>query len=586
LERKTRRQRKALSTVVAAVFMIIIMAGSLGLTSWTLREQDRVTEEILLKTNEKLSRLNEELKISQVGIANNKFNLTLTNQGGSATVVKAIYFVNETASPKQQYRYDVNYVVDGRAIVQNVGQNLPFTTKNSTSYSIRVVTDSGLAASSEYVSGSLTPLPMSLYVIPPTVTTGENVTILYAITNNSTSSAPSLNLSPKITSSVSCAAGQTCTLTKIKSGPSSVTVYKGATSLVKEVYRVDGPPDTRMTFNASFTGAKAGNYVIEKGTVIVVTLSQNLVTGIATKPDMYLILPGPFGNSGQQGLWGTVVVNPTASPMKVSRVLMTAFTGSHTGATRLLAAGCAETPIVPNVGSEWSCPHDNQIMWRDLSNPETLQPGETKTFLVRVAPTSLPTGEEEPGATVAATVYTDTGVFTNTGYTVGMTQISQPLGNVYLTTTTDTSTSGALSNSNMLGHRNNIQPGSNQTFFVAMADLDTSASTHINAGARLIINVPPGFGNVTVASHANFNNFPTITTRADGITQIIAVRSGNTGDCSNCSEAAVISFTAITPSPTTDTTYLMFAFIDGVTNSSPAFSAGALAEIALQVDGV
>jgi hypothetical protein len=371
---------------------------------------------------------------------------------------------------------------------------------------------------------------------------------------------------------------------KLKSAPSSVVIYKGATTLIKEVYKVNGPPNTIATFNASYTGAKQGNYVIEKGTVIVVTLSQNLVTGIATKPDMYLILPGPFGKSTQQGLWGTVVVNPTNSPMKVSRVLMTAFTGSHTGATKVVQVGCTNTALVPSTASEWSCPHDNQIMWRDLSTPETLQPGETKTFLVRVQPTSLPPGEEEPGATVAATVYTDIGVFTNTGYTVGMTEISQPLGNVYLTNTIDTGTgpTGALNNANMLGHLNNIPPGVTQTFHVAIADLDTSSTTHINTGHRLIINVPPGFGNVTVTYSANFNT-PTVTTRADGITQIIGVRSGNTGDAA-AGEVHIIRFTAVTPSPAVDTTYLMFAFVDGVTNSSPAFSAGALAEIALQVN--
>jgi hypothetical protein len=562
--------------------MIIIMAGSLGLTSWTLREQDRVTQEVLLKTGEKLNRINEQIKISEVSIVNKKFNITLANDGGAATTVKAVYIVNETASPKQQFRYDVNHIVDGRAVVKNVGQTLPVFAKNATSYSIRVVTESGLTASAEYVSASLTPLPMSLYVIPPTVTTGENVTILYAITNNLTSTASTLNVAPKITSSVSCG-GAICSLTKLKSAPSSVVIYKGSTALIKEVYKVDGPPSTQITFNASYTGAKTGNYVIEKGTVIVVTLSQNLVTGIATKPDMYLILPGPFGKSSQQGLWGTVVVNPTNSPMKVSRVLMTAFTGSHTGATKLVASGCANTAIVPSTGSEWNCPHDNQIMWRDLSTPETLNPGETKSFLVRVQPFSLPTGEEEPGATVAATVYTDIGVFTNTGYTVGMTELSQPLGNVYLTDTIDnTVANGILNNAHMLGHRNNIPPGSNQTFYVAMADLDTSASTYTNTGARLIINVPPGFGNVTVTYSANFNT-PTVTTRADGITQIIASRTGNTGDDAN-GEGYVIRFWAITPSPTVDTTYLMFAFIDGVTNSNPQFSAGAIAEMALQVN--
>jgi hypothetical protein len=46
----------------------------------------------------------------------------------------------------------------------------------------------------------------------------------------------------------------------------------------------------------------------------------------------------------------------------------------------------------------------------------------------------------------------------------------------------------------------------------------------------------------------------------------------------------VINFHATTPSPAIDTTYIMFAFIDGLTNGSPQISAGALAELALEID--
>jgi hypothetical protein len=422
---------------------------------------------------------------------------------------------------------------------------------------------------------------MSLYTIPPTITTGENVTILYAITNNVTTSNSPLTISPKITSSISCG-GSVCTLTKIAAAPSQVVIQKGATALVKEVYRADGPPSTIMTFNASYTGAKAGNYVIDKGTIIVVTLSQSLITSIATKPDMYLILPGPFGKSTQHGLWGAVVVNPTTSTMKVSRVLMTAFTGSHTGTTQVVQSGCAITAISPSTASEWSCPHDNQIQWKRLGSPLTLSPGEIYTFLTRAQPKGLPANEEEPGATITSTVYTDIGVFTKTGYTVGMHSLDEPLGNVYMTNSTDQGTTGALNNAKMFGHVSNVAPGTNTTFYVTMADLDTNVNTYINAGGRLIINVPPGFANVTVTFPSVFSPI-TKTIRADGITQIIGVTTGNTGDNAS-GEAKTIAFAAVTPSPATDTTYLMFAFIDGVTNSNPQFSAGAIAEMAIEID--
>ena len=117
-----------------------------------------------------------------------------------------------------------------------------------------------------------------------------------------------------------------------------------------------------------------------------------------------------------------------------------------------------------------------------------------------------------------------------------------------------------------------------------MADLDSDTDTYIAQDARLIINIPSGFGNVTVTSWNKFVTEPTITLRADGITQIIGQTNeaiGNSGQ-----EAAVIAFAAITPSPSEDSIYIMNTFIDGVTDGTTTIMpVGALAEIALQVNG-
>jgi hypothetical protein len=271
--------------------------------------------------------------------------------------------------------------------------------------------------------------------------------------------------------------------------------------------------------------------------------------------------------------------------MEVSRVLMTAMTAAHTGDT-IMVTSCGDTPIYPNDDVAWDCPHNNQIQWKNLGTPETIAPGKAKSFLVRVQPGELAIAEE-PGATVTATVYTDIGIFTKAGYTIAVRDADAPLANVYLT---DTTASTAENSDHMFGHLNDIPPGTSSTFRVAMADLDREADTYIEAGGRLIINVPPGFNNVAVTSWTNFANTPTVTVRADGITQIIGITTGGTGDGQEDEEAKVIEFTAITPSPTEDSMYIMHAFIDGITDDGPTnnlirISSGAIAEIALQVNG-
>jgi hypothetical protein len=776
------------------MFVVLLTVAALSATVSVVQLQQSATNEVIQETDRFLDSLSERIEITKTRVNNGKLNLTLSNAGDTVAQVKSIYIVNETASPKEQYRYDVNYLVDGRADVTNIGQALPFIASDTNSYTVRVVTESGNSDSSVYYPFILMPVPLSLSIIPPVITTGENVSLFYTITNNLTSLEP-LTVSPTISNSVVCENDQTCTATKILSAPNQVVIEKGSFVIVKETYRIDGPPATVVSFNASFAEAESGNYVIEEARVIVVVSTLNVAKDKAIAPDIYLIVPSTFGDSSQQGLWGTVVVNPTNSPMTVSRVLMSVFTAAHQGDI-VINENCLNTPIStpsvanitqtifasntlahnvampdtaeagdlllvlftsdgntavtlpsgwtqvasnaqssnvrgsvyakvatgseggttvnfqtssseraaaqvfripadswygdigtgiaqvsttstgnsPNppsldpgswgtedtlwlaywasgtsasinsypsdytnglhtvagsgsdgaaassaqfvlraqsenpgsfglpantngvvytiairpypVDNQWDCPHANQIQWKDLQIPHILEPGDSRSFLVRVQPGQLGV-TAEPGATVTATVYTDIGIFTKAGYTTSMRSFARPLANVYLTDTGDASASrGALNNAHMLGHMNNIAPGTNTTFYVTMADLDTNDQTYVEAGGRLIINVPSGFSNVGVSSWINFVNDPTVTVRADGVTQIIGITTGNTGD-SGSGEAKVIAFHAITPSPTEDSTYIMYAFIDGVTNGSSTtrMSAGALAEIPLQVNG-
>ncbi|MGH9993250.1 MAG: hypothetical protein ACREAZ_11535, partial [Nitrososphaera sp.] len=262
---RRRKERKGLSTVVGAVFMIIVMASALNVTLWTMRQQDRVTETIIEKTNTNLNRLNEDIGISDIRINNGKLNLTAANSGGAASNLKTLYIVNETASPKQQYRYDLSASVDGRSTAKNIGQSSPsIILKDNTDYSIKVVAESGTTATSRITSLSSTALPMSLYLIPPTVVPGSNVTVLFAVTNNLTDAYIAQSPVLKLSYSMTCGSGPGCQLTKVLEPSSNITsISKGNTMFYKWVFKTTAPDKSYVTFNASFVNAKQGNYVTE-----------------------------------------------------------------------------------------------------------------------------------------------------------------------------------------------------------------------------------------------------------------------------------------------------------------------------------
>ena len=295
---RRRNERKALSTIVGAVFMIIVMTSALNVTLWTMQQQNRVTESVIEKTNTNLNRLNEDIGISDVKISNGKLNLTVSNPGGAASYLKTIYVVNETS--KQQYKYDLNVAVDGRNSATSIGQSSPaIVIKNDTNYSVKVVSQSGTAATTTLTSLSSIAFPMSLYVIPATIVPETNVTLLFAVTNNLTDSDLAFPVQPILNKSLSCGPpySETCTFFDYGIEPESTYIPKGTTMLFKWVYGIKAPDGTIATFNASLAGAKQGNYVIEHGTIQILKPSQisieEVVVGnnLLAKPEVFIVAP-------------------------------------------------------------------------------------------------------------------------------------------------------------------------------------------------------------------------------------------------------------------------------------------------------
>jgi archaellum component FlaF (FlaF/FlaG flagellin family) len=573
-------KRKGLSTIVGAVFMVIVMVGALNVTLWSMNEQERVTAAVTERANVSLDRLNEQIQIAGVRLDAGKLNMTIVNTGGQSAQLRSMYIINETAVPKQQYRYDLDMAIDGRDSAANIGQSLPFVAKQNTAYSVRVVTEAGVAASTKIAPVSQSALPMSLYVIPPTVTPGENVTLLYTVTNNSTDSYLSGGITPSI--ATSCTG---CTLTQHVAPPSNVQIGKGTTGLFKWVYEVDGADNTPVTFNATISNAKQGNYAIETGRIEVTDISQQsfyteiiISSDLVQKPEIFVIIPSPFGESAQQGLWGITIVNPTSAPMEVSRIVANIFTThiqTNGKPLPIWDEDCDLTGIYPSTG--WLCIQANQLEWKNTASPITIDALSAASFRARIEPSAISQGDE-PAFITSITAFTSMGQFAKTGYSGSVRDATAPMTNVYMTDTTTPAT--ALQNSHMLGYVGNIAGSSPVTLNVAFADLDSVAGTYIKSGTKLVVTIPKGFDNVAVASYSGFAAAPVVTEYTDGSTQVIATLAEHLGDTSSA-EAKVLSITATTPAVPDERIFVLHSLVDGETESN--FSVGSFAQIPLQV---
>lgn len=588
------RKRRGLSTIVGAVFMVIVMVGALNVTLWAMKEQERVATAVTEKANVSLDRLNEQIQIANVRLDAGKLNMTVVNTGGQSAQLRSMYIVNETALPKQQFRYDLDMAIDGRDSASNVGQSLPFVAKQGTAYSVRVVTEAGVSASARIAPVSQSALPMSLYVIPPTVTPGHNVTLLYTVTNNYTDSHIASAITPVISHSMSCNAGPGCQLTQYVA-PSSAVVPSGNTALFKWVFKVDAPDETTVTFNATLSGAKPGNYAAEKAYAKLVSASETsfysestttvIYSALAQKPELFLMMPSPFGEdpSSGRGLWGVMVVNPTDVPIEVSRVIIAAAPVITDRTERIIdnnGTPCPNTPVVPAASSEWSCPEENLIEWEDLNSPEVVPAKGVKQFMAKYQPGSLGGGGDDPAFLVSASVFTSNGQFTKTGYSTGMRNGAEAIGNIYLTDTTTEAT--ALTTAHMFGSMSGVDSGSQFDVHVAMADFGRNTAG-IQSGAKLIVNVPKGFtvSESDILSYTGFDE-PTLTTYSDGSIQIVATLASNLGT-STSEEVKILKFRAEAPTVLDEKIYVFFTLVHGETTSASNMSVGAVGEFPVQV---
>jgi hypothetical protein len=262
--------------------------------------------------------------------------------------------------------------------------------------------------------------------------------------------------------------------------------------------------------------------------------------------------------------------------MKVSKLTITAFAPGANNNDKIFTAGCGPaTNIAPTGTNYWTCPSENLIMWENYVTPVTIPPNSTQSFLVRVTPGSIAGVTHLESIIVQASVFTNVGSFGKSGYQTTMYDGSDALGSVYLSNVVD-----SRNNADIQSSRIGIAPGSNQTFNIVFADLDTSSSTFIKSGGKLVINVPKGWTNVTILNNYGFAASPTLITHGDGSHQITAQLSSNLGSASN--QADTIQFSATAPSITTDQMYVMYVLAEGETNNN--FAIGPLSEIVLQVD--
>lgn len=584
------QNRRGLSSVVGALFFTVLMIAGFSVLSLALDAQTDIVTTQRIVSDTEIKKQQEQFGILASTDGNNILTLNVNNQGQNPVEISSVWIVNKTLSDQPVSRFDVSY--DDAFIPSGFSSNVLSSQTlqmNPDVYDIKVISSYGTIKIVEFAVGSgpsSSDLRAEMITDPPDVIIGQNVTIAMVVTN--TGSGLVQNVSPdplSVTGAGTVLASSTHT-------PSSVDLNGGESVMFSWDYQVTGNSGDELTFSGIARGDSilpddvSSNAISDTSVLRLPTDGGGepdiVIDELLARPQLFFIIPSSQGESSDtEALWGINVVNPINAPMEVSKLIITAFApGGNNNDVLFDRTGgdCNFDPISPVLGPDtnWSCPSENSLMWQDTANPIVIPGNSSRAFLAKVEP-GKPSGNVGlESILVQGSVFTTLGSFGKAGYQSTMSETATSIANVFLT-----DSAGSRLSSDINSVETGIPPNSVRTFSVALADMDLSDSTTINSGAKLIINVPKGWTDVTLVSHPGFVSTPSVTTFGDSSTQIVGITSTALGTTINPSD--VITFTARSPSISDDRLYVMYVLGQGVTSNG--FSIGPLAEIVLQVDG-
>lgn len=252
------KSRRALSTVVGAVFAIIALTSTVTYVSYSMGILDNYNQSVLTK-NQQLSDVNKEkFQISSVTIPNSKLNITVVNTGSVPINFTKIWIQNTTTTDWiRSYAPTHNFVTPG-GVLTNIGQNIGGNINPIKSYNVKLVTSRGNSQQFIMNSAGVQPLNIQLLAFPTTVPSGFKSELVMVVINNSTSTL--VNISPNNpTLTINNVANDDPTCTSNVVTPTKyATLSPGTTAIFTWDITVTGTGGDSCT--ASFTTPLQGGY--------------------------------------------------------------------------------------------------------------------------------------------------------------------------------------------------------------------------------------------------------------------------------------------------------------------------------------
>jgi len=256
-------KRRGLSTIVGAVFFVLVMGSTIGYVTYSMDVIDDLAYQVDVKQDTNLNRQSEEFKITDVRVDGTEFNLTVTNTGTIPINITKMWAKNVTDSTWNQTSYPINQVVAPGGSFTDVGIGTGLIAMDSQSYTLKLLTSRGNTLETQVFSASNLPIEMSLLTNPTSPLDDQDVTLQFTVKNNLTNGAIIPLLTPQMATAGVIVSTEVGTVTP----PSYQGLNPGETVTFEWAYTVTGNEDDTETFTASLQNGVAGNNVSD--TVII-----------------------------------------------------------------------------------------------------------------------------------------------------------------------------------------------------------------------------------------------------------------------------------------------------------------------------
>jgi len=588
-------QKKGISSIVGGIFFLVLMTSGFTVYYVALDSQSQMLDTQQVIADNEVAKIREKFVVAATSSGvNNVLSVQVINTGNNLVEIADVWIVNKTSVFKNATKYnDLDY----RDVFIPVGYNGNILENHaplnliSDIYDIKVISSFGTIQTVEYdVAGGSNVLNAQMVAIPQDVRYGENVTIALIVTNvgefdiTQVTATPKFEVSPNqclnppnlifggpanLSPSQSTMFFWDCVLTQPIGN--TITFIGNATGKILGV-DVDSNDASDSVIVRDFAAAGEGDEIILKDELF-------------GRPKLFLIFPNPMGDENDDlALWGVNIANPTDQIISVSKVVILGMSAKSTSSDKTFIPECEDKigtnlkPVtVPPTSDRWTCPEGNQLQWKDLTNPQPIQPRSVFPFLVRIGPDTIgTTTTEAENIVIQTTVFTTLGQFGKSGYVTTFHQKNAAMPNVYLSRD-----KASVDPNDIQGEIRSIVAGNIVTFNATIADMSVDSTYGIVAGSRLIINIPKEWNSPTLVDSTGFD-VTTLTQFPDGSAQIV----GNLTSALNTG-AKTIQFTAIAPIIFKAKMYTMHILADGSatgeTTPPEGLAIGPIAEIVLQV---